>query len=198
MIGLMLLVLSGPPAVGKMTVGRAIAENSQFTLFHNHATIEPLLEIFGSWDHPAFTVLKDEFRVRVLEEAARHDVDLVFTFVWPVDDPADADTVRSYIAPFVQAGREVAFVELDAPLDVRLERNQGESRLSEKKSKRDLAWSDAHVRETADQRTTTDPENPSPADAVLAGHRHLRLDTSGLAAEDTAQRILAWLDAPSS
>ncbi len=191
----MLLVISGPPAVGKMAVGRAIAGATEFNLFHNHATIEPLLEAFGSWDHPAFQLLKDEFRVRVLEEAARHGVDLILTFVWPVDDPASAAVMCSYVRPFAAAGQEVAFVELDAELDVRLERNRGESRLAEKKSKRDLAWSEAHVREADAERMTTDPERSSLADAVLAGHRHLRLTTSDLSVEETAERILAWLDA---
>jgi hypothetical protein len=31
-----LLLIIGPPAVGKMTVGREIAAHSDFRLFHNH------------------------------------------------------------------------------------------------------------------------------------------------------------------
>jgi hypothetical protein len=45
----------------------------------------------------------------------------------------------------------------------------------------------------------TDPDRPTPADAVLAGLPHLRLDNSGLAPEEAAERIVAWragLDAP--
>ena len=42
-----LLLIIGPPAVGKMTVGREIAARSGFRLFHNHHTIEPLVEVFG-------------------------------------------------------------------------------------------------------------------------------------------------------
>ena len=42
-----LLLVIGPPAAGKMTVGRAVCERAGFRLFHNHHTIEPLLEIFG-------------------------------------------------------------------------------------------------------------------------------------------------------
>jgi hypothetical protein len=38
------------------------------------------------------------------------------------------------------------------------------------------------VREVAADRMVTDPDRPSPADAVLFGHRHLRLDTSSLSA----------------
>lgn len=191
----MLLVLSGPPAVGKMTVGHSIADASSFRVFHNHATVEPLLEVFGSWEHPSVPLLKDEFRLRVLEEAARHRVDLILTLVWPIDDPANVAVVRSYVRPFTESGQEVAFVELDADLEVRLQRNTGESRLAAKKSKRDLARSEAHLREAATERTTTDPERPSPADAILAEHRHLSLRTSDLSAAQTAERILAWLDA---
>ena len=41
-----LLLIIGPPAVGKMTVGRAVAGSSAFRLFHNHHTIEMLLDVF--------------------------------------------------------------------------------------------------------------------------------------------------------
>ncbi len=80
MRGMRLLVIFGPPAVGKMTVGREVAARSDFRLFHDHAVIEPLLEVF---DHgtQAFDTLLHEFRIRVVEEAARCGTDLVSTFV---------------------------------------------------------------------------------------------------------------------
>jgi len=34
-----LLVIFGPPSVGKMTVGREVAARSGFRLFHNHAIL---------------------------------------------------------------------------------------------------------------------------------------------------------------
>ena len=119
-----LVVVTGPPAVGKMTVGRAICAASDFRLFHNHHTIEPLAETFG-FDSPAFELLKDEFRRRVIEEAARSGLRLVFTFVWPVDVEADADTVRALLAPYAERGLPVSFVELYADLETRLVRNTG-------------------------------------------------------------------------
>jgi hypothetical protein len=78
-------------------------------------------------------------------------------------------------------------------LPTRLERNVGEERILHKRSKRDLAWSDAHVRELEMHRMNTDPDVPSAADAVLAGHRHLRLDNSDLSADEVAARVLEWL-----
>lgn len=46
------------------------------------------------------------------------------------------------------------------------------------------------------ERMVTDPEQPSPADAVMSEHRLLRLTTSNLSATETARRILTWLELP--
>jgi hypothetical protein len=188
-----LLFVIGPPAVGKMTVGRAVCARSDFRLFHNHHTIEPLIEIFGFGTEP-FRVLNGEFRRRVIEEAARSGTRLIFTFVWDVDAEEDAAAVQRLVAPYVDAGLPVSFVELYADLPTRLDRNRHEERIDHKRSKRDLAWSDAHVRELEEQyRMSTDPEVASRADDVLAAHRHLRLDNTDLSPDETAARILAWL-----
>jgi hypothetical protein len=189
----MLLFVFGPPAVGKMTVGRAIADASDFRLFHNHHVIEPLLDVFD-FEAPAFQTLMGEFRQRVLEEAAAADIDLVFTLVWALDLAEDADGVRRHLAPFVEAGRRIALVELYSDLDTRLERNRTELRLSEKKSKRDVAWSDDNVRGL--ERYQMNTGIPSPADDVIAVYPYLRVDNTDRSPEDVAADVLAWLAAP--
>ncbi|MGZ6751771.1 MAG: AAA family ATPase, partial [Nocardioides sp.] len=160
---------------------------------HNHHTIEPLLEIFG-FGTPAFRTLNGEFRRRVIEEAARGGTRLVFTFVWNVEVADDADEVRALVAPYVEAGLRVSVVELYADLPTRLVRNLEESRIAEKRSKRDLAWSDAHVRELdAAYVMNTDPARPTPADDVLAHLPHLRLDNTALSPDAVADAVLEWL-----
>jgi hypothetical protein len=188
----MLLFVFGPPAVGKMTVGRAIADASDFRLFHNHHVIEPLLDVFD-FEAPAFQTLMGEFRQRVLEEAAAADIDLVFTLVWALDLAEDADGVRRHLAPFVAAGRRIALVELYSDLGTRLERNRTELRLSEKKSKRDVAWSDDNVRGL--ERYQMNTGLPSPADDVIAAYPYLRVDNTDRSPEDVAAGVLAWLAA---
>ena len=125
-----LLVVFGPPAVGKTTVGRAVCARSDFRLFHNHHTIEPLHEIFGQ-DSPAFGILNAEFRRRVIEEAAANDLRLVFTTVWNLAGERDATYIRGLVAPYVDRGLPVRFVELYADLGTRLGRNGGPDRLAE-------------------------------------------------------------------
>lgn len=186
-----LVVLFGPPAVGKMTVGRAVCGRSDFRLFHNHHTIEPLHEIFGQAS-PAFRTLNGEFRRRVVEEAAANDVRLVLTTVWNLAGEGDADWFRSLVSPYADRGLPVRFVELYADLATRLARNDGPDRLAAKPSKRDLAASAAHVREREAAFTmNTDEGTPLPGDRVLADFPHLRLDTTRLTPAEAAARILA-------
>lgn len=189
-----LLLIIGPPAVGKMTVGRQIAARSDFRLFHNHHTIEPLVEIFG-YGSDAFETLNAEFRHRVVEEAARHGLDLIFSFVWDLQDRADAEFVELLVAPYRDNGGEVWVLELAAGLETRLVRNHGESRLASKPSKRDLEWSDGNVRDMERHQMNTVPGGSAPiaADDFLSRYPHRRVDTSMVTADQVAVAALEWL-----
>jgi hypothetical protein len=187
-----LLFVFGPPAVGKMTVGRAIADASEFRLFHNHHVLEPLLDVFD-YGTPPFNRLLEEFRLRVLEEAATSGTDLVYTLVWALDLPEDSAYLRRHLRPFVDAGQAIAFVELYAGLETRLARNRTPYRLAEKKSKRDLEWSDDNVRDL-DRHVLSTGVRPTPADELIAAYPHLRIDNTSRSAEDVATEALAWLE----
>ena len=190
-----LLVIFGPPAVGKMTVGRAVCERTDFRLFLNHDTIEPLVEVFG-FGTPGFDTLNGEFRRRVIEEAARAGIRLIFTLVWDLQGEQDAQWVSGVITPYSDAGLRVSFVELVADFHTRLGRNRGEDRLLAKPSKRDFEWSDGNLREL-EQRVVmnTDPSVSMPADDLLAAHRHLRIDNHAPAPDAAAEQIVEWLAA---
>lgn len=190
----MFVLLFGPPAVGKMTVGRALCRLSAdrpdgYRLFHNHMTIEPLAETFGHGT-PEFNELNGEFRRRVIEVAGASGLNLVFTVVWALQLDEDLAYVKELVNSY---GGEVAFVELRTGLDTRLERNRTPERLADKRSKRDVAWSESHVRSMdADHVMSTD--QPTVADAYLAGQHHLVVDNSELTADQAGEQILTWLD----
>jgi hypothetical protein len=190
-----LVVLFGPPAVGKMTVGRALGALTGYRLFHNHLVIEPLLELF-EWGTPPFETLKSEWRRRVLEEAVAADVPgLVATYVWPLERPADAAELESYLAPVLGAGGTVRLVELDAPLAVRQERNNTELRLDAKRSKRDRAFNDANLVESEAYVLSSAAPGVCPeAAALLARFPFLRVENAELAPEEAAVQISAWLE----
>jgi shikimate kinase len=76
-----LLVLVGPPAVGKMTVGRAIAARTSLSLFHNHMAIDLAAQFFEIGSGPFRRIVRD-VRQRVMEEAAENLPGLIFTYVF--------------------------------------------------------------------------------------------------------------------
>jgi hypothetical protein len=142
---------------------------------------------------PPFNRLLEEFRLRVLEEAATSGTDLVYTLVWALDLPEDSAYLRRHLRPFVDAGQAIAFVELYAGLETRLARNRTPYRLAEKKSKRDLEWSDDNVRDL-DGHVLSTGVRPTPADELIAAYPHLRIDNTSRSAEDVATEALAWLE----
>ena len=54
------LLISGHMAVGKMTVGQKLAKITKLKLFHNHMTIEPVLEVFGEFLRDTILRLRKE------------------------------------------------------------------------------------------------------------------------------------------
>lgn len=136
-----LVFIVGPPAVGKMTVGYELAARTGLRLFHNHQTIELVLQFFP-FGSPPFRRLVQEFRRRIFEEAAASDLPgLIFTYVWAFDQPSDDASVADLAAIFTARGARVVYIELEATQAERLRRNKTELRLAQKPSKRDLAAS---------------------------------------------------------
>ncbi len=184
-------MIFGPPAVGKMTVGEELCELTGFKLFHNHMTVEPVLGIFP-FGSPPFGRLVNEFRRRVIEEAADAALPgLVFTYVWGLDLPEDTDLIASYVDIVRSRGGRTRFVELYADLDERLERNTTELRLDRKPSKRDLDFSRANLLELdRDYVMNTDDTRRTYAQDLIERHDHVRIDNTRLAPAETAALIL--------
>jgi len=130
-----LVFLIGNGAVGKMTVGQELMKLTGLRLFHNHMTIEPVIEVFGYYNG---TVVS-KMRQIIFEEFAKSDnYGMIFTYMWAFDQQSDWDSVERVSNIFKEQGAEVYYVELVAPQEVRLKRNETENRLKNKASKRDL------------------------------------------------------------
>jgi chloramphenicol 3-O-phosphotransferase len=80
-----LLLLYGPPAVGKLTIAKEIARLTGFKLFHAHLTVDLVAAILPRGT-PSYRQLVWEIRYAVFAEAARADIDgLIFTMVYRRD-----------------------------------------------------------------------------------------------------------------
>jgi tRNA uridine 5-carbamoylmethylation protein Kti12 len=140
-----LILLIGPPAVGKMTVGQELAKLTGLKLFHNHMSLE-LVNQFFDFGTEAFDRLDKTIRFAIFEEVAKSDLKgLIFTLVWDYSFEEDEAYVNEIIQIFREQDAQICLVELQADLEVRLERNRHEHRLKHKPSKRDVEWSENYL-----------------------------------------------------
>ncbi|MBR6917261.1 MAG: AAA family ATPase [Clostridia bacterium] len=174
------VLLIGAAAAGKMTVGQELAKITGLRLFHNHMTIEPVLEIFGYFDRKT----RDELREVIFKNFAASDLyGMIFTFIWPFDVPEDREYVEHIVSIFEPYGTEFYCVELVAPQSVRLERNETENRLKNKASKRDLEESRARLlRDEAKHRCVS-------VEGEIPFENYLRIDNTNILPEDAARLI---------
>ena len=190
------VTIIGPPAVGKMTVGRAVCKLTGFRLFHNHMSIEPLLGVF-EFGTPSFNRLNRLIRREIIAETVAVDLrGLVFTYALDLDSDDDIAHLLDLLAPATDAGVPVDVVELVAPQEVRLAREGGADRMDHKRSKRDVEWARSHVVDLERRhRFATDPSSPDRS-WPLPRFGHLRLDNAHGSPEATAEAIVAALDLP--
>jgi tRNA uridine 5-carbamoylmethylation protein Kti12 len=171
-----LVIIIGSGAVGKMTVGQELMKITDLRLFHNHMMIEPVIEIFDSFDGKVIQRLREV----IFEEFLRSDQEgMIFTFMWAFDMPSD----REYIMNVAKKFDEVYCVELVADQSVRLERNRTENRLKNKASKRDLSISDQRlIREDTNHRLVS-------LEGEIPFENYLRIDNTNLAPDAVAKII---------
>ena len=132
----------GDNAVGKMTVGQELEKLTGFSLFHNHMTIEIVLDVFKSFYTPAIEAL----RKSIFESFTTSNLPgLIFTLQLAFELKEDIDYLENLIDYFKQKGIESYIVELDATLEERLKRNRSDNRLEQKASKRDIELSEQRL-----------------------------------------------------
>lgn len=177
------VLIFGPQAVGKMTVGQELAKLTGFKLFHNHMTIEMVTPIFDFGGEAGRRLVKS-FRMQIFEEAAKSDMSgLIFTMVWAFDVQKDWDYVDTICDIFESQGNEVYFVELEADLGTRIERNRTPNRLEHKPTKRDVEkWEKDVVDCTEKYRLNSNA-------GEIKRENYIRLDNTELSAEETARII---------
>ncbi len=137
-----LVFLIGNAAVGKMTVGQELMKLTGLKLFHNHMTIEPVIEIFGQFDGKVIQRLRHV----IFEEFAKSDYyGMIFTYMWAFDQQSDWDYIEYVKSIFKPYNTEFYYVELVASQEIRLKRNATENRLRNKASKRNVEVSNQRL-----------------------------------------------------
>ncbi|WP_343824488.1 shikimate kinase [Clostridium subterminale] len=174
------MFLIGNGAVGKMTVGQELMKITDLRLFHNHMTIEPVIEVFGYFHGKSISKMRE---IIFEEFAASSNYGLIFTYMWAFDQKSDWDSVEHVTNIFRKNGADIYYVELVATQEVRLQRNITENRLKHKASKRDIEISNHRLIDNDKNYRCVSNDDEIPFD------NYIKIDNSNLSAELVAKMI---------
>lgn len=169
--------LYGPPAVGKLTIAQELQKKLGYKLLHNHLLISVFDSIFDFHD-PVRKVLTREFRMRLVEEAIKENIDLIIT-----SGSAGSPTLFDYFSDLItlinEKGGKLAMVHLTADSNTLLSRVDDEFRKIHGKN-----FGQEEMKKILAQERFVFDKYPD--------LEHVTIDTSTTSAKDAAAEIIAY------
>jgi hypothetical protein len=144
--------------------------------------MDGIMHIFGvgtpSEDH-----LSKVVRTQIIEEAADTNLNLIFTYVWNFGREKGKNNIDTYKTIYESHGGEVLFVELTAPLDVRVDRANDPNR-------RQLKAHAPDAKRVAELDTSLNLTSPSP---FFYPGSYTKIDTTDKAPEQIADEVITLI-----
>ncbi len=127
-----IILVYGPPAVGKLTTAKALEQMTDYKLLHNHMTIDFLKMIFDS-EKEYFWELQEKLRLMLLEEALKQQISkgIIMTFCY--ENLIDDDFIDKIKVITVQNQAKLHFVQLKCSQELLEKRVTSNSRKKYKK-----------------------------------------------------------------
>lgn len=172
-----LVFIYGPPSVGKFTTAKILSEMTGYKLFHNHLTVNVVDAIFAD-DNQVRSLLLQKLRFTMLEAAAQHGRDTIFTLAY--SGAVDNEQIKRIVEAVEKYGGEVCFIQLYAPPEELLEHRV------ENQSRKDMGKisTQARLRQTFAERDVY---------AAVPFPNNLRIDNTTQSPEEVANQIVEQL-----
>lgn len=171
-----LVVLYGPPGVGKLTVANVLAKKTGYKVLHNHLTIELLCSLF-EWGSKPYNALIKKYRFDLLEMAAKYKVKgVITTYVYAAE--ADDREMKDLVRIMNRKKVKVFFVQLLCTQQELEKRIKHESRKKFTKIR--------HVKNLRDMMKKFNTLEKIPLD------NNLTIETTDLSPARTASRVIQY------
>ena len=119
-----LVVIYGPPVLGKLTIAKELSKIINYKVFHNHLTVDMVESVIDSsrksfWNHV------NKFRYDMINILHKEKINIIFTCVY---DPRNPGNFKK-ISQIIKRNRgKIYFVQLCPKKEILLKRVKGESR----------------------------------------------------------------------
>lgn len=120
-----LVLIYGPFASGKLTIGKELQKLTGYKFLENNAVNKPPLQVFP-FGTPVFKRIAGKLRLDICREAASHNVDLITSLVYLVGE--DDDYMKEFLEAVKKEGAQVRFVHVKCHPDELMKRVSDRSR----------------------------------------------------------------------
>lgn len=182
------ILIIGPQAVGKMTVGQELSKLIGYKLFYNHMTIE-LVRLIFDYDKEAYRKMNKVIRDEIFKEFSKsNEKGIIFTGCFDFGELFEEE--KKHTDEWMSLFEESYVVELEASLEERLKRNKTANRLEHKASKRDLEWSEKDLLKSV----TKHKFNSEPGEGEKIFKNYIKIENTNLSPEEVAKMIKEKFD----
>ena len=182
------ILICGPQAVGKMTVGQELAKISGYRLLYNHMTIEVVRKIFD-YDKKVFNKMNADIRNLMLNEFSKsNEKGIIFTGC--LDFGQDLEEELKQLRDWTKGYEKIYVIELQTTLEERLRRNKTENRLKYKESKRNIEWSKQELLKSMEKHKFNSDEGQG----EKLFENFIKIDNTNISAEYVAKIIKEKFD----
>ena len=124
------------------------------------------------------------FRKEIFEAVAKSDLyGMIYTCIWYFDDETDWKRIDDICKIFEDQDWVVYFVELEADMDERIERNKHPNRLAHKPTKRNIERSEKDLIDTMTKHRLNSHEGE------IKRQHYIKINNRNLSPEEAAQKI---------
>lgn len=155
----MIVLIYGPQAVGKMTVGQSLAKQLNCAIAHDHMILDVAASLYP-YHSIEFHFEKSHLLLDIAKRCCDNNRSLVLTRTFDFNCLHDQHEIEMFIN--LQQQAEIVYVGLESKLSTRIFRNRTRNRLFHKPSKRNVNRSEKRLLASAstfqyypDQSTTS-------------------------------------------
>ncbi len=185
------IIIIGPPAVGKYTIGNMLSKKCNYRFLHEHQILDIASALFGESSMER-TTYYFKLRLDIFYDFIKYNKtnqSIVTTFVHLFDYDYYNNFIISFLNIFKKNNYDIYVVELSASYQERIKRNTNEDRLKAKPSKQNLEASIKKLNTIEEESRTNSIES----DTLFIDYHHSIIDTEFLSQNEIVDKIISSL-----
>ena len=187
------IIIIGPPAVGKYTIGKMLSKTCNYRFLHEHQVLDIASALFGESPIER-TTYYFKLKLDIFSDFIKYnttDQSIITTFVHLFDNDFYNSFLTLFLNIFQNNNYDVYVIELEASYEERIKRNTNDDRLKIKPSKQNIEETVKTMNAIEDKSRT----NSIKSDTLFINYHHVIINTELLSQNDVVNKIISLISA---